>query len=136
MQHEYQRIATRNLQAARIILDAGIHEIAAFNGYHAYESTASALAAAFNNRHGGNVRHREKLNIFLQCVATTNNRRIISQIQRINGRFESLRNRLLYPHQPRYSQSISLPENVITPQQVERLLQDVQEIVDWVGEQI
>jgi hypothetical protein len=43
----------------------------------------------------------------------------------------------LYPEQPTdNSEDVMIPENVITPEQVERLLQNVQEVVDWVGQQI
>ena len=136
MKQEYQRIAIRTLDAARVTLDAGINEIAAFNCYHAYESTASALAVSLHSPHGGGVHHKDKLNIFLQCVEQIGNDRILHQVRRLNGRIESLRNKLLYPTQSRYSQIIIIPENVITPEQVERLLQNVQVVVNWVGQQI
>jgi HEPN domain-containing protein len=136
MKQEYQRIAIRTLDAARVTLDAGIHEIAAFNCYHAYESTASALALSLHSPHGGGVHHKDKLNIFLQYVEQIGNDRILHQVRRLNGRLESLRNKLLYPTQARYSQTIVIPENVITAQQVEGLIQNVQEIVNWVGQQI
>ena len=136
MKQEYQRIAIRTLDAARVTLDAGIHEIASFNCYHAYESTASALAVSLHSPHGGGVHHKDKLNIFLQCVEQIGNDRILHQVRRLNGRLESLRNKLLYPTQARYSQTIVIPENVITAQQVEGLIQNVQEVVNWVGQQI
>lgn len=136
MKQEYQRIAIRTLDAARVTLNGGIHEIAAFNCYHAYESTASALAVSLHSPHGGGVHHRDKLNIFLRCVEQIGNDRVLHQVQRLNGQLESLRNKLLYPTQARYSQIIIIPENVITAQQVEGLIQNVQEVVNWVGQQI
>ncbi len=146
MQEQYQHIAIRTLEAARINLSSGIHEMAAFCCYHAYESSASALAASLNEPHGRQSSHKHKLNIFLQCVKKhTSIPRIYRQVSILNGQFLSLdgeskfffRDRLLYPEQPTNdSEDVILPEGVITPQQVERLLEDVQEIVNWVGQQI
>jgi hypothetical protein len=43
----------------------------------------------------------------------------------------------LYPEQPTdNSEDVMIPENVITPEQVEQLLEDVQEVVNWVRQQI
>jgi len=61
MQEQYQYIAIRTLEAARINLESGVHEMAAFCCYHAYESSASALAASLNELHGKKSSHQNKL---------------------------------------------------------------------------
>ncbi|PZV27637.1 MAG: hypothetical protein DCF12_03500 [Snowella sp.] len=145
MQEQYQNIAIRSLEAARINLESGIHEMAAFCCYHAYESSASALAASLNEPHGKGITHGHKLNVFLKCVKKrTSVVGFRTKVSALNAKFLSLggskvpfRDRLLYPEQPTdNSEDVMIPENVITPEQVERLLQNVQEVVDWVGQQI
>jgi HEPN domain-containing protein len=146
MQEQYQNIAIRTLKAARINLEGGIHEMAAFCCYHSYESSASALAASLNVPHGKKSSHKHKLNVFLECVKKkTKDVTFHKQVSTLNVKVGSLdgesqlilRDRLLYPEQPtNNSKDVMIPENVITPQQVERLLQNVQEVVNWVGQQI
>ncbi len=146
MQEHYQHIAIRTLEAARVNLGSGIHEMAAFCCYHAYESSASALAASLNEPHGRQSSHKHKLNVFLQCVKRrTELVGLHKQVSILNAKFLSLdgesklffRDRLLYPEQPNdNSEDVMIPENVITHQQVEGLIQNVQEIVNWVGQQI
>jgi HEPN domain-containing protein len=145
MQEQYQNIAIRSLETARINLESGIHEMAAFCCYHAYESSASALAASLNELHGKGITHGHKLNVFLKCVKKrTNVVGFRTKVSALNAKFLPLggskvpfRDRLLYPEQPTdNSEDVMIPENVITPEQVERLLQNVQEVVDWVGQQI
>ena len=145
MQEQYQHIALRTLEAARINLESGIHEMAAFCCYHAYESSASALAASLNKLHGKKSSHRNKLYVFVECVKRcTNVVDFHRKVSALNATFLSMggskvpfRDRLLYPEQPTdNSEDVMIPENVITPEQVERLLQNVQELVDWVGQQI
>ncbi len=46
----------------------------------------------------------------------------------------SLRNRLLYPRE--VDGQIKIPEDEVSPQQVQQLIEDVQVIVNWVGQQI
>jgi len=55
----------------------------------------------------------------------------------IGGSKVPFRDRLLYPEQPTdNSEDVMIPENVITPEQVEQLLEDVHEVVNWVRQQI
>jgi HEPN domain-containing protein len=145
MQEQYQTIAIRSLKAANINLGSGIHEMDAFCCYHAYESSASALAASLNELHGKKSSHKNKLYIFIQSVKRcTNVVEFHRKVSALNATFLSIggskvpfRDRLLYPEQPTdNSEDVMIPENVITPEQVERLLQNVQEIVNWVGQQI
>jgi len=149
MQKQYQYIAIRTLEAARINLESGIHEMAAFCCYHAYESSASALAVSLNEPHGKGITHGHKLNVFLKCVKKRAD--VVGfhkKVSTLNSTFQSIRgsiggskvpfrDRLLYPEQPTdNSEDVMIPENVSTPEQVERLLQNVQELVNWVGQQI
>jgi HEPN domain-containing protein len=145
MQEQYQHIAIRTLEAARINLGSGIHEMDAFCCYHAYESSASALAASLNEPHGKGITHGHKLNVFLKCVKKrTNVVELRRNVSTLNAKFLSsggskvpFRDRLLYPEQPTdNSEDVMIPENVITPEQVEQLLEDVQEVVNWVRQQI
>ena len=146
MQEQYQHIAIRTLEAARINLRSRIHEMAAFCCYHAYESSASALAASLDEPHSRQSSHKHKLNIFLQCVKRcTQLVELHKQVSILNAKFLSLdgesklffRDRLLYPEKPtNNSEDVMIPENVITPEQVQQLLADVQVVVNWVGQQI
>jgi len=145
MQEQYQYIAIRTLEAARINLESGVHEMAAFCCYHAYESSASALAASLNELHGKKSSHQNKLYLFIQCVKRcTNVVGFHRKVSALNATFLSIggskvpfRDRLLYPEQPTdNSEDVMIPENVITPEQVEQLLEDVHEVVNWVRQQI
>ncbi len=134
MKYQYQRVAERTLTAASAMLDIQIDEMAAFCCYHAYESTASALAASKSQKHGPKVRHEDKLKTFLKCSETIGNDQMTDKIAQLNMEISSLRNRLLYPRE--VDGQIKLPEDEVSPQQVERLLQNVQVVVNWVGQQI
>ncbi|MEB3309402.1 MAG: HEPN domain-containing protein [Snowella sp.] len=134
MKEQYQRIAERTLMAARVMLDSQIYEMAAFCCYHAYESVASALAASQSQRYGQKVKHQEKLKIFLNCAEIIGNDAITDKIAQLNLEVGSLRNKLLYPTE--IEGRIETPEEVFTPQAVQEFWDDVQEIVNWVGQQI
>lgn len=134
MKYQYQRIAERTLTAASAMLDVQIDEMAAFCCYHAYESTASALAASKSQKHGYKVPHQDKLKIFLKCAETIGNDQMTDKITQLNEKIGSLRNRSLYPRE--IDGEIKIPEDEVFPQQVQQLLEDVQEVVNWVGQQI
>ena len=134
MKDQYQRVAERSLTAARVLLDSQIYEMAAFCCYHAYESTASALAASKSQKHGPRVPHQVKLKTFWNCAETIGSDQMTDKIAELNMEIGSLRNRLLYPRE--VDGQIKIPEDEVSPQQVEQLLEDVQEVVNWVGQQI
>ena len=134
MKDQYQRVAERTLTAASAMLNIPIDEMAAFCCYHAYESTASALAASKSQKHGYKVPHQVKLKTFWNCAETIGNNQMTDKIAQLNMEIGSLRNRLLYPRE--VDGEIKMPEDEVSPQQVRQLLKDVQEVVNWVGQQI
>jgi uncharacterized protein (UPF0332 family) len=134
MKDQYQRVAERTLTAASAMLNIQIDEMAAFCCYHAYESTASALAASKSQKHGYKVSHQVKLKTFWNCAETIGNNQMTDKIAQLNMEIGSLRNRLLYPRE--VDGQIKIPEDEVSPQQVQQLLADVQEVVNWVGQQI
>jgi uncharacterized protein (UPF0332 family) len=134
MKDEYQRVAERSLTAARVLLEAQIYEMATFCCYHAYESVASALATSKSKKHGPRVPHQVKLKTFWNCAETIGNNQMTDKIAQLNMEIGSLRNRLLYPRE--VDGQIKIPEDEVFPQQVEQLLEDVQVVVNWVGQKI
>lgn len=130
----YQNIAERHLVAAQLLLDQGIHEVATFCCYHAYECSGCALLTANGEACGRTVRHAQKLRKFLDQVQGMNNREIEEQISNLNEQITSLRNRLLYPR--RVNRVIIQPHQEMTQEQTEELFRDIRFIVQWVGHQI
>jgi len=134
MQEAYQQVAERALLATRQLLEADLHELAGFYCYHAYESSASALAASLSKPHGKNATHRRKLHIFLECVQRVGNRQIRDQVRQLNLRLESARDNFLYPTEE--DGELRQPREYLAREQIERLIGDVEQVVAWVGYQI
>ena len=130
----YQHIAERHLVAAQVLLAQEIHEIAAFCCYHAYECSGCALLTANGEACGQGVRHFQKLEKFSKQVERMNDIEMEEQIANLNDQVSSLRNRLLYPR--RSNRSIIRPDQEITQGQIEELFQDIQAVVEWVGQRI
>lgn len=136
MQTAYQETAQRTLAAAKHLLEQGIYEMAGFCCYHAYESSASALAAYCSKAHGRDVpNHRRKLDIFKDCVKSIGDRLILDKVVPLNLRIKPVRDNFLYPTEDDDGQ-IMLPRDYLSREQIERLVSDVEEIVEWVGNQV
>ncbi|MEB3192328.1 MAG: HEPN domain-containing protein [Snowella sp.] len=136
MQTAYQETAERTLAAAKYLLEREIYEMAGFCCYHAYESSASALAINCSRPHGKDVpNHRRKLDIFQECVNSIGDSPILAKVRQLNLRIKPVRDNFLYPTENADGQ-IMLPRNYLSREQIERLFSDVQEIVEWVGTQV
>ncbi|MFM7189866.1 MAG: HEPN domain-containing protein [Microcystaceae cyanobacterium] len=134
MQEAYQELAERSLLAARRLLEGDLHELAGFCCYHAYESSASALAVRLSKPHGKKVpNHRRKLHIFLECVPKSN-RQVRDQVRQLNLLLGSARDNFLYPTEE--DEELRQPREHLDHEQIERLIGDVEQVVEWVGHQI
>ncbi len=134
MQEAYQEVAERALLAAKQLLESNLHELAGFCCYHAYESSASALAVNRSQPHGKEANHRRKLHIFLECVQREENRQIRDQVRQLNLRIGSARDNFLYPTED--TGQLFIPREYLPREQIERLISDVEQVVEWVGHQI
>lgn len=134
MQTAYQEVAERTLLAAKQLLEQGIYEMAGFCCYHAYESSASALAVNQTKPHGKAANHRRKLYIFLECVKSIGDTQIQAKVRQLNLSIGSIRDNFLYPTED--AGQIMLPKDYLSRDQIERLIEQVEIIVRWVGQQI
>lgn len=134
MQEAYQEVAERTLLAARNLLEGNIHEMAGFCCYHAYESSASALAVKESRPHGQRVGHLQKLAIFREYANNLEEVEIRATLRQLNLLIGSARNKLLYPKLE--EKRIKLPKDELSREQIERLVNDVEVIVNWVRQKI
>jgi hypothetical protein len=112
----YAEIAERALLASDGALEKGIHEKAAFLGYHAFESLGGAFCAnngaAYPRGHGG------KINMF---VSEARRERFARHVALLAIEYGSLRNAVLYPAVTTTG-AIQEPKTVLSDPQARRLL--------------
>ncbi len=133
LEHDYQRVAKRSLDASDASLSAGIQEKSAFLSYHAFESTGCALSIVKGVPVGPRVRHNVKISNFIIAAARDRHRHAVAALA---VSVASIRNNLLYPIQDARTGIVTRPESAITEAQARRLNKRVKGIVSWVGTQI
>jgi hypothetical protein len=119
----YVRVAERSLAAAQAALTSAVQEKAAFLGYHGFESIGGAFCTSRGISYPRG--HGSKVNVFRNAAKFE---KFAKQVTRLAIEVASLRNRCLYPF-PTGGGIVELPENVITPAQVKRLLGRVDTLV-------
>jgi hypothetical protein len=122
----YLTIAERALSAADGALAKGIHEKAAFLGYHAFES----IGGAFCRKRGvvyPNA-HQKKIDRFIQ---ESKHEKRAKQVTMLAIAYGSLRNQLRYP-QVFPGGVIKEPRTVISDAQTKRLVGRTDSLVNWI----
>jgi hypothetical protein len=133
LEHDYQRVARRSLDASTAALDAGIQEKSAFLSYHGFESTGCALSVVAHLPVGPRVRHNDKVRNFTLAAQRRGNGYGVAGVA---VALAGIRNSLLYPVQDPATGAVRRPEDAITPAQARRLRTRVLGIVNWVDTQI
>ena len=133
IEHDYQRVAERSLDASQASLHAGIHEKGAFLAYHAFESTGCALSASSGLPVGPQVHHNQKINNFTQAATNRGRGHMVAGVA---VSLAGIRNTLLYPITDQATGTITRPENAITAAQADRMRRRVRGVVNWVDTQI
>jgi HEPN domain-containing protein len=109
----YREISERHLDAARLVLEGGRHEIAVFHCYHAFESIACAALALQSSRIPRT--HAAKINRFIQAYKY---RSFGFSASALGSILPPMRNRTLYPDpallNPRDAFTVSDARNFIT----------------------
>ena len=133
LEHDYQRVARRSLNASEASLNAGIQEKSAFLSYHAFESTGCSLSIVAGLSVGRHVRHNDKIRNFILAAQRLGHGPSVAGIA---ISLVGIRNNLLYPIQDSATGIITRPENAITVSQARKLKARVKGIVNWVDTQI
>jgi hypothetical protein len=108
----YREIADRHMLAARLTLANGLHEIAVFHAYHAFESIACAALGLRSLPIP--MRHESKLTRFIRA-----HRRLafVHGASALGTRLWPLRNKVLYPEQqigPRDSITLNEASQIVS----------------------
>jgi hypothetical protein len=133
LEHDYQRVAKRSLEASEASLNAGIQEKSAFLSYHAFESTGCALSIVGGLPVGPRVSHNNKIRNFTLAAQRRGHGPSVAGVA---VSLAGIRNSLLYPVQDSATGNVTRPENAITEAQARRLRARVNGIVGWVDTQI
>ncbi len=133
LEHDYQRVARRSLEASQASLNAGIQEKSAFLSYHAFESTGCALSIVARLPVGPRVPHNVKIRNFTLAAHRLGKGHMVAGVA---VSLSSIRNSLLYPIRDSVSHAVTRPENAITRAQAQRFIARVNGVVNWVDTEI
>ncbi len=132
LEHDYQRVARRSLDASAAALNAGIQEKAAFLSYHGFESTGCALSIVAKLPVGRRVGHNDKIRNFTLAAQRRGHGPTVAGVA---VTLAGIRNSLLYPEQDPTG-VVRRPEDAISPAQATKLRARVLGVANWVEKQI
>lgn len=128
LQQTYRDISDRHLRAAQEMLRQGLHEIAVFHCYHAFEAIACATISA----HGRSVprKHKSKINAF---VVSSRRFSFATSAAVVASIVTPLRNKALYPET---NPGIQNPSQTFSATDAQDLLRRVRGVVQSVITQV
>ena len=133
LEHAYQRIARRSLEAADAAINANIQEKGAFLAYHAFESAGCSLSLKTGLPVGQNIAHHRKVANFLEAAKRVRATRIVLETSLLVG---GIRNSCLYPTADHQGKVVSTPERMITLTQAKNLRARVEKVISMVDSNI
>jgi HEPN domain-containing protein len=123
LQDAYIETASRSIEIAEILADAGYQEGVAFYAYHAFESLGGALCDSYGELYPSG--HTGKINTFM---AVAHRCRIDISVGQVAMRVNSVRNQCLYPTEQIPDEAYQTPNQLIQPTDARDMLRRVKGI--------